>query len=184
MIDVFFAFVLLALAGAVVLLFAMFGELTARLPGLSVDYRDPTVSPLEEARLGSSPDHWPEPLASLVAEGGGSALLLILSTACGSCESVARQLAEENGASASSRTGVVVSCADRRVGEDFVRRHGLGRMPIYVDEDGAWVTSSFGVQTSPTGLAIRNGRLQSATVFTDVAALRAAATPDLEEVMA
>ena len=184
MIDVFFALVLLLLAGAVVLLFAMLGELTARLPSLNVDYRDPTVSPLEEARLGSAPESWPEPLAPLVANGNGSALLMILSTACGSCESVARQLAEEIDVYPPSRTGVVISCADRRVGEDFVRRHGLGRMPTYVDEGGDWVTASFGVQTSPTGLAIRDGRLQSATVFTDVAALRAAATPDLEEVMA
>jgi hypothetical protein len=62
--DVFFGFVLLVLAGAVVLLFAMLGELTARLPTLRVPYRDPSVRPLEEARLGRVPSTWPASISS------------------------------------------------------------------------------------------------------------------------
>lgn len=183
MIDVLFALVLLALVGAVVLLFAMFGELTARLPTLDIGYLDPTVTPLREARLGSAPDYWPEQLAPLLDANDGSALLLVLSTACGSCENVAEQLTNEIDQQSSIDTGVVVSCGDRRLGENFIERHGLDGMPTYVDEGGEWVIASFGVQTSPSALAIRHWRLESAAVFTDVVALRAATT-DIEEVAA
>jgi hypothetical protein len=177
--DVFFGFVLLVLAGAVVLLFAMLGELTARLPALGVSYRDPSVRPLEEARLGQVPSTWPAPLSQVV-EATDPALLLVLSTACASCEDVAVQLADELERGGMQQTAVVVSCGDRANGEDFVERHGLRRLPCYIDEDGSWVTGAFGVQTSPTGLLIRDRRLESALLFADVAALRAAVTQPKE----
>jgi hypothetical protein len=175
LIDVVFAAVLLVFAAALVVLFAMFGELTARLPTLNVDYRDPTIRVLSEAKTGSKPEQWPRELTPLID--GGDALLVVLSTACQSCESVGRQMNELNG-HLRHQTGVILSYGDLERGRDFVRRHHLNDVPLFLDEEGNWVKHSFGVQTSPTGLVIRNGALQAALVFTDINALAAAAELD------
>jgi hypothetical protein len=168
-VTLFFAFVLLALAGAVVVLFAMMGELTARLPSLGVGYRSPFLRPLEEAQVGARPAAWPAPLAAL-AEKEGPEVLMVLSTACATCEDVAKQLAD----SANGDLGnpaLVISSGSRDVGEDFVKRHGLSHMPCYVDEEGDWVIRSFGVKTSPSALVLHNGALTSAYIFGDVETL-------------
>jgi hypothetical protein len=169
-VTLFFAFVLLALAGAVVVLFAMMGELTARLPRLHVGYRDPFLRPLEEAQVGARPNAWPPPLAP-IAETEGPAFIMVLSTACATCEDVATQLSEGFGNGDVPDPALVISSGSRRTGEDFVKRHGLDRMPCYVDEEGEWLIRSFGVKTSPTALVLRNGALSSAFVFGDVATL-------------
>ena len=167
---------LFLLAGAVVVLFAMLGELTARLPVLGVGYRDPAVSELPDARIGERPGVWPPQLEDAVG-GNAPAMLLVLSSACKSCEDVAAQLREEaRTAEPAGRLAVVVSCADRAAGEAFIARHGLDRdWQCWIDEEGVWSRTVFGVQTSPTALVLRDERLQSALVFTDLAAVRAAA---------
>jgi hypothetical protein len=170
--DVVFAAVLLLLAAAVVLLFAMMAELAARISTAGDGRRDLTLTPLEEARLGEAPGDWPEPLAA-AAFTEDQTLLVVLSSACASCEDVAGQMSKELEAGEMPATAVLVSCGDRAIGEDFVHRHGLQRMPCYVDDGGAWVKEAFGVQTSPSALVIRRGRLESALVFTDLSALRA-----------
>jgi hypothetical protein len=176
------AAVLLLLAGCVVLLFAMFGELAQRVAMAGETAPAAVVRPLEEARIGASPTSWPEPIASLLEERDGSVLLPVLSTACGSCEKVARQLATEDESDSVRATAIIISCGDRSTGEEFVRRHGLGHLRTYVDEGGTWVNSSFGVEISPTALVIREKKLQTALVFTDVPALRTA-TSDPREVL-
>ena len=42
----------------------------------------------------------------------------------------------------------------------------------YVDEGGAWVDEQFDLRVSPVALVFRDGRLDSAYGFNDVAALR------------
>jgi hypothetical protein len=165
---------LLVLTAAVVLLFAMLGELTTRLPALGVTYRDPAVAEVPGAWVGASAESVPEPLAG-VLDGEEPALVLVLSTACQSCDDVAVQLGELRRRDPVERLGVVVSCGDREVGDEFAARHGLRAWPCFVDEAGAWSRTTFGVQSSPTALVLREGRLASALVFTDVAAVRAAA---------
>src|SRR5574340_91912 len=152
------AFALLVLAGAVVLLFAMLGELTARLPYLSLGYRDPFVKPLEEARLGATPTVWPEQLEG-VADGGQASVLIVLSTSCVSCDNVAIQLQQRTRSGSMAGRAVVVSCRDARTGENFVRRHSLDQLSYYIDERGDWLETSFGVRTSPTALVLREGVL-------------------------
>lgn len=188
MIELALAVVLLMVVGCVVLLFAMFGELAQQVANIGENAPAAVVRPLEDAQLGSSPMYWPEPIASLLDEHGGSVLLPVLSTACGSCERVARQLAVEAEGDSVRQTAIVISCADRRSGEAFVRRYGLDHLPTYVDERGEWITASFGIELSPTALVIRGRKLQTALVFTDLPALRAAtyeatATSDAREVM-
>jgi hypothetical protein len=168
--TLFFAFVLLSLAAAIVLLFAMMGQLAARLPHL-VGYQETFVRPIDEARIGARPNSWPPPLAPL-AEMQGLACIMALSTACATCEDVATELAGGlDGADNGLDPAVVISCGNAVRGEDFVKRHRLDRMRCYIDEEGKWLTDSFGVKTSPTALVFRNGVLSSAFVFSDVATL-------------
>jgi hypothetical protein len=182
MMEVAFAAVLLVLAAAIVLLFAMMAELAARIPSADGGARDRTVTPLGEAHVGAAPDDWPRPLDAVVA-GRDQALLLVLSSACASCEDVASQISAELDAGDVADTAVLVSCGDPAVGEDFVARHRLRRLPCYVDASGRWVKGAFGVQTSPSALILRDGRLESALVFTDLMALRAG-IPLMEEASA
>ncbi len=174
-----FGFVLLLLTGAVVVLFAMLGELSSRVtPGSGGSPED--VRPLLDVPVGRAPERWPGPLAELA--GAEQAVALVLSTACTSCAKVAGQLRDQPELVAGQHIGVVISTADRQRGDEFVAQHGLARLPSYVDEQGEWVVREFGINTSPSALVFQRGRLVSAFVFTDAAALRAAAHPAKEAV--
>jgi hypothetical protein len=161
------ALVSLLLAVAVVTLFAMLGELYAR-----VGPPPPSTGALEEARLGRRPDAWPRELTRLSSATDG--LLLVLSTSCVSCVQVAGQLRDQLDVLAGYPMGVALSTPDRDRAETFVRDYGLPRESVYVDVGGAWVTEAFGVQTSPSALLLRDGQLSSALVFTDIVALQSA----------
>ncbi|WP_433467846.1 hypothetical protein [Spirillospora sp. CA-128828] len=172
--EIFFGAVLLILAGAVVLLFAMLGELTSRLPTEreTAAARDPEVWPLEDARLGAEPGRWPAELAGRAADLDAAQTLLVLSTACSTCKDVAQQLSDELDRGAGNDMAVVVSTAEQARGERFVQQYGLQRLTHYVDEGGDWVAGEFNVRMSPTALVMRGGRLESALVFQDVEAVR------------
>jgi hypothetical protein len=178
MMEIFFGAVLLLLVAAVVLLFAMLGELTSRLPTEreAAAARDPEIWALEDARLGVEPSRWPAGLAGLSAaeapDPDAARPVLVLSTACSTCKDVAAQLSDELDQGAEADMAVIVSTAERERGERFVEQYGLQRLPHYVDEGGAWVADEFDVRMSPTALVMRGGRLESALVFQDVQALR------------
>jgi hypothetical protein len=95
-------------------------------------------------------------------------MVAVLSTVCGTCELVAVQLAD----AAAGDVAVVVSCGTRESGEIFVERHGLAALPHYIDVNGDWVKGEFEVAVSPSGLAFRHGRLDSALTFADLSAWR------------
>jgi hypothetical protein len=165
---VVFAFALLVLAAAVVVLFAMLAELATRVPERAGAQRDPHVRHLDGARLGHEADTWPAALPTADA-----AVLLVLSTACGSCDDVARQLTVDPGHTDWAGVGVVISTSDRQTADAFVDRHGLSpAFPVYVDDGGEWAGGQFDVRMSPTALVFRHGRLESAHTFNDVASLR------------
>jgi hypothetical protein len=178
MMEIFFAAVLLILVAAVVLLFAMLGELTSRLPTEreTAAARDPEIWPLDDARLGVEPGRWPAELTGLAAAASAdldsAQTVLVLSTACSTCKDVAQQLSDELDRGAENGMAVVVSTAERARGERFVQQYGLQRLAHYVDEGGSWVADEFNVRMSPTALVLRGGRLESALVFQDVQALR------------
>ena len=161
------AFVVLLLAAAMVALFAMLGELYTRIGGAPA----PTDS-LAEATVGQRPDNWPPELARLAAE---DAVLLVLSTSCVTCNGVAGQLRQLPEPVPGYVTGVALSTPDPERADEFMARYGLPRDAVYVDQGGDWVTRTFGVQTSPSALFLRAGQVDSAVLFSDIAALRAAA---------
>jgi hypothetical protein len=172
-VELVFGFALLVLAGAIVVLFAMFGELAARVDEPGGPSRWSGTRPLEEARIGHEPADWPVELRSVAA--ADQSLLLVLSTACGSCQEVATQLGAIPDKSAVGSLSFLLSTSSATTGQEFVEHHGLTWMPHYVDVGGAWVRNEFGVQMSPVGLVLSHGRLEAAHVFGDVAAMTAAA---------
>jgi hypothetical protein len=162
--TVLISLAMLAFTAALVLLYAMVGELAARVAqpahgGGDGDF----VTPLADHRPGAEPANWPAELAALQRE--ERAVLLVLSPACTSCNRVARELSTMDADAVGFPLGVVVSSVDLPTGEEFAARHGLRRLPTLVDERGRWVTGSFGVRTSPAALVISRGVAAEAYVF-------------------
>ena len=166
---VIFGFALLILTVGMVVLFAMFGELSARVADAEPPTRSTEIVPLENARLGHAPDTWP---AELPSERAGLSVLLVLSSACSSCDDIATQLHENPSYARWSGMAIVVSTAHRVTGEDFITRHQLDQFPHYIDAGGSWVTGEFGVQSSPSALVFHGAELLAAYMFHDVGALR------------
>lgn len=164
-----FAFALLILTIGMVVLFAMFGELSARVAEAEPPIRSTEIVPVENARLGHAPDIWP---AGLSGPGADLSVLLVLSSACSSCDDIATQLHEDPSYAQWDGMAIVVSTAHRMTGEDFIARHQLVQFPHYIDEGGSWVTGEFAVQFSPSALVLHGGELLAAYMFHDVAALR------------
>jgi hypothetical protein len=178
----------LGLVCAVVLLFAMFGELTrtlqvtgilgpdtlvgAQLAALGNDGDNAGLRPLAEARVGATPRTWPSRLEMLAAE-DDSATILVLSTTCRSCEGVAAELSAALDQAPLTATGLLISCGNETEGEDFARRYRLNRIPYHVDRGGEWVLTEFGVRTSPSALFVRERRLDDARTFLKLADLQA-----------
>lgn len=166
---VIFGFALLVLTIGMVVLFAMFGELSARVAEAEPQTRSTAIVPLENARLGHVPEIWP---AELPGGRADLSVLLVLSSACSSCDDIAAQLHENPGHAQWNGMAIVVSTAHRLTGEDFIARHRLGQFPHYLDEGGSWVTGEFGVQSSPSALVFYGRELLAAYMFHDVDALR------------
>jgi hypothetical protein len=174
-VDIFFGVTLLLLVVAIVVLFAMLGELASRIPAAAEPER--AVRPLDRARIGAAPAEWPAPLEDLLAQSRqATAMLVVLSTSCATCQTVAEQIAQEQRYAGRPKPGfaVLVSCAAAGMGEEFVERHGLEAVPHFVDAGGRWVSNSFGISVSPCVLLVENGVLTSAFVFQDFAAMQTA----------
>ncbi|GAA1710646.1 hypothetical protein GCM10009765_69930 [Fodinicola feengrottensis] len=153
------ALALLLLTAAVVVLFAMVGELSTRIP---VPADDPGVASHSDFIAGAVMNDWPEALGGLAHR--RSATVLVLSSICSTCNSVADELANYRPEKLAD-IGVVVSCGVAQVGEDFVGQHSIGHLPHLVDAGGSWVSTNFGVKTSPTALRFQDGVLVEAYSF-------------------
>jgi hypothetical protein len=177
--ELFLGFVLLLMAGAIVALFAMVGELASRVPDPAATGASSTeVQPLEDARVGHSPVTWPAGLEALGA--ADTALLLVLSTVCSSCRTLATQLEKERDPFPGRSWGVVVTCGDLANGKQFIKYHGLDRVPHFVDVDADWVLAEFNVQSSPVGVLVAHSTVEAALMFNDVAALNTAIARTLD----
>lgn len=161
------AFAVLVLAIAVVILFAMLGQLAGRIP--EPEPHVPSLKPLPEIPLGGVPGEWPSSLP-----GRQECTLIILSTICRSCAGIAQQLSAEPGYADRPDVGLVIATGARAGGgEEFAERHNLQRFRYFIDEHGDWISAQFDLRLSPAALVLRDGRLESAYSFNDVAALLA-----------
>ncbi|MFC5823578.1 hypothetical protein [Nonomuraea insulae] len=157
--TILFSLALVLLTAAVALLFAMMGELASRVPAPA-----PATRPVNGVLMGATAHEWPSGLAPTDER----PMLLVLSTACASCEALATGLAAHQ---VRDSVGVVVSTGSTESGEDFVARHSLGGLPHFIDPGGKWVAGNFGVRISPAALRFVDGRLSEAYTFSDLAAL-------------
>lgn len=157
----------LLLAAAIVMLFAMLGELASRVP--EPEPQRTWMEPIEGIQLGQMPKSWPAELAQ-VPERDHSVLLVVLSTVCTSCRAIAAELVNHTDW---SEAALVVSTPAAANGKAFVAEFGLESFPHYIDEGGDWVRSEFGVESSPIALVVREGRLAGAYSFSDTVTLRA-----------
>ncbi|MET7401638.1 hypothetical protein ABZS66_49980 [Dactylosporangium sp. NPDC005572] len=164
----FLSVVVFLLAAAVVVVFAMLGELASRVPAPDDDGRR-RIESIDTAKAGHRPSYWPAALAHVADQ--EYALVLVLSSTCSSCETIAGQVRTmlDRGP---ANLAVIVACPARERGEHFAAVHGIDRHDaLFVDEDGAWVKREFAVDTSPAALLFRNGTLQSALLFWDLPAV-------------
>jgi hypothetical protein len=170
-VTLFLGLVVLVLAGAIVVLFAMLGELSSRVPGPADEEARRRLEAIEEARTGHRPDRWPPQLASLAEQ--EFSLLFVLSSSCSSCRRIAGQMSRmlDQGP---VNFAVVVACPSRERGEQFAAAQGIDRLVVHIDENGAWSTGEFGIDTSPAALVFHRGRLQSALLFWDLPAVLSA----------
>lgn len=164
---ILFAFVLLILAGAVGLLYAMCAELASRVGTGSAAAAEPAryVRPLGRSSIYLRDSvSWPPQLAALRSE--PDFLLLVLSTSCNSCATIMDQLGKDGWAERSTgRLGVLLSTPGPEIAQEFVAKYGLDQFPLFVDLGGDWVTAAFGLSLSPVGLVFRHGELEESYVF-------------------
>jgi hypothetical protein len=177
--DYVFGFTALVLAAAMVVLFAMLGEVSARLDSTGSGRGQGFIRLLDQVSVGHAPQDWPEPVREMaLAE---RSLALVLSTTCSSCVEVAAQLRAEPKPIPGYDLYIVISTSDPAQGLAFVEHHGIEGVPYFVDELGQWVTREFNLRHSPSALLFHRGRLTSGVLFNDIATLRAAVTtPDKE----
>jgi hypothetical protein len=161
---------LLLLTAAVVLLYAMMGELAARLPADDGDGDAGHATPLEDYRSGTYVADWPERFATLADH--PRPVLLVLSPICGSCKQVATELSTIPVDGLGIPLGIVVSSGSAETAEEFVAQHRLGHLPHLIDEGGTWVRDTFGVNISPSALLFEKGVLTNAYTFSTINALR------------
>jgi hypothetical protein len=179
---ILFAFVLLILAGAVGLLFAMCAELSSRVGAGGAAAAEPAryVRPLGRSGVFLRESvAWPPQLAELRAQ--PDFLLVVLSTSCSSCNAIMEQFGRDGWADrAAGRLGVLLSTPDAQVAEEFVDKYGLAQFPLYVDFGGEWITAAFGLSLSPVGLVFRHGLLEESYVFNHIDPLWTSFTEEME----
>lgn len=165
--EIIVVIALLIVAVAIVGLFAMMGELSARV-GSAPEQNDPHTEPVEGALTGVVPASWPAGIGQFAA--AELAAVLVLSPICGACARMAPTVATHSVRDrADLEVGVLVSCSDGESGRDFVRQHNLSGVPYALDVEGAWSSGEFAVTMSPTLLLFERGRLHSASSIASLA---------------
>ena len=138
---------------AVIGLFAMMGELNARIPAEGGDPAT-TIWPAANARTGPLPS-WPDDLDGVVVGGGA---VVVFSTTCGTCRRILNE--EPNHLGYDLPTAVVVVAPDEESGRAFAAEHPvLDRLPVHVDPEGNWLREAIGLDSSPAVFTVSAGRV-------------------------
>lgn len=167
---ILFGFLLLILAVAVGVLFAMCAELSKRLSSSAGSQSANTVAyarPVERPGVFLRPDVvWPREFRDIASR--DAFLLIVISTSCMTCNSVASELGEGWAKRGSGRMGVVISTPDEARAKAYVAEHHLGGIPHIIDVDGTWTTESLGLSLSPVGAVFLGGSLHETYIFNQV----------------
>jgi hypothetical protein len=171
-VTIIIGIVLLLVVIAIVVLFAMFGELASRVP--KPVQPDQAVHAYSKARIDAQPALWPDPMQDFdIATRTDERVILVLSSSCTSCMAVADQVhaMQRTNEQALDRFVVLVSCDTLERGQAFLNQHALLAVHHYIDVGGTWVRENFNVSISPSALVIANGVLASALTFQDLTVL-------------
>jgi hypothetical protein len=167
---ILFGFLLLILAAAVGVLFAMCAELSRRIATSSggtssgAPGANGYARPVDRPNVFLRPDvSWPREFDELRSR--DAFLLLVLSTVCTTCNSIGSEIGREWATRPDERLGIVISAPDISRGEEFVAQCQLDNIPHLVDEDGSWTTKAFGLSLSPVGLMFLRNNLLNSYVF-------------------
>jgi hypothetical protein len=162
----------LLLCIATAILFAMVGQLAARLPEFQGQQAGP-VQRLEELERGRPAPSWAAPPAPL-GNGHGQSLygLLVLSTICTTCSQLAKELAARAPDSLPLPLKLVLSTPLKRADADaYVRRYRLDAYRPLIDEQGARCKDDLGLMISPALVMIRQGRILDGYTITHLSSI-------------
>lgn len=167
---ILFAFVLLILAAAVGLLFAMCAELSQRVGagGTAAAPEARYVRPLGRPNVYVRDTvAWPAPLAEVRAR--GDFMIIVLSTSCQTCHTIGEQLGTDGWPERTSdELALVLSTPDPYLAEEFVDKNKLQGVRRFVDTGGDWTEAELGLTMSPVGLIFRQGELMESYVFNHI----------------
>lgn len=175
---IFLGICVLLLTVACVGLFAMMGELSSQVGSETPNdgAGDGALIPVTGARTNAYIREWPPEL--LEVRDAEYAVLVVLSSACASCSTIAARMRDALPATPgisgiSGIQGVVISTSDSQVGEDFIDRYRLRNMgvPITVDVSGQWLVEQLNVNVSPAVIRFNAGLVVGADSFTSMGAL-------------
>lgn len=163
----FLALTDLIFATAIVILFAMLGQLWARIEAREVS--SSSARPLQGAKLGALTHSWP---AQLTAGRDDASVrsLVVLSATCTTCQQIGRDLRSTQ-PPRDYISGVVVTGPRQREIEEFMADFGPFPVPTVPDASGDWVTGEFGVNSSPSLLLFEDMRLVEAYTFNHLDAI-------------
>lgn len=168
--TILFAFMFLVVALAIVMLFAMNAEILRRLesrPHSDEAERSDAFWSLTRPEIYIRDDiPWHAELDTL--RGGGGFLILVFSTVCTTCNTAAAELGTFWKDQNSCRIGVVISTPNSNEADSFMSRHSISTIPHFVDADGEWVKSKFGVTFSPVAMIIEDDTLRAVYGFQHV----------------
>lgn len=150
---------LVLLTAAVLVLFAMMGELAARG---TAPARPATTHPIDEAKVGARVHGLPAGFRD------APGILLVLSTTCGACDGLAAEAVQFFDKSDVELMGMLVSSSSEGTAAAFIGRHGLNRLPVAPDVSGKLSSGVLGVSVSPAAVAVdETGTIRAAAAFTD-----------------
>lgn len=174
------AVAVVALSAAVLVLFAMMGELTSRMERISQgsgfdEQLSPTGTPILAARVGHRPEWYPTDMEI----DSGVHTVLVVSTVCTSCSALVAELVEQQ---RFDDLLVLVVCRTEETGWDFVERHDLRRHAsgVYLDLTGFWLLEEFNIASSPAVVRFEDAVLTEASNVTSTSQLLAFARGAVE----
>ena len=175
-IEVLTLCLLVLLVVAVIGLFAMMGELNAKVAASASAADTETIWPAARSRPGPLKG-WPQELDQVVRAGGA---VVALSTSCATCDKVLSE--DPKYFTDGLPKAVVVVSGDLVSAHEFIDEYPvLARMPVYVDPGGEWLREAVGLDSSPAVFTVRDGTVLEVFNFNSASALAGLAVASTEE---
>lgn len=170
MVTSILAVALVLLTIAVVCLFAMMGELHARVSNLSGGTTGEWVEEMSSWAPPAAVEAYPELLRPVAAT--ERSLLLVLSTSCRSCSDLLERGLAPLEAVEGMGLGIIVSTSTAERATRFLESYPhVAEVPHFVDVGGDWTREHLNVDISPTAVLLERGLPQRAWSVTSAAEL-------------